>query len=63
MGWFAVIGSPMVIIGFIVAAILDGEIAPVVIRVIWVPILFMWGIREIRLYRAKKDFLRRSNHG
>lgn len=61
LGWIAVIGIPLIIVAIVVWLTLGGEISPsMLVRLVWMPILFAWGWYQIRKYRAIKKSVRGS---
>lgn len=54
LGWVALIGSVLAVIAFIVAALIDSEGAGyVVVRLIWMPFVFLWGLHKVREYQQE----------
>ena len=60
LGWLAILGSISAVIAFSVS-FLVGETEGagyIIFRLIWMPFIFLWGIKQVREYRYEQQLLR-----
>jgi len=53
MGWIVLIGAPVVTLFVIAMSILEGFELHMVARLILMPFVFLWGLRQVRRYRQQ----------
>lgn len=57
LGWIAALGSIGAIIAIIVMVVALDESSIMLVRLIWLPAISLWGLREIRTYRYERKTL------
>jgi len=53
LGWVCVIGVPVTLAfgGYVIAT--EGW-NPVMLKLLWLPLVFLWGLRQVRIYRYQQ---------
>lgn len=53
LGWIAAAGSVAAVIGILILSAIDGWNG-IIIKLAWMPFVFLWGMRQISIYKRQK---------
>jgi len=54
LGWVALIGAPVITLAVILISILEGFELHMIVRLVLMPFVFLWGLRQVRSNRLER---------